>query len=408
MNPEDLQIASYRGATWFVSTSGISGGRKDAKKEIVSSDRQVIEDLGLRQRVFTLSGVVAARRTNDGAEILSYQASRDRLLDALEKGGTGILIHPFFGRIENVVARTFTLNEDMKKLGEAEITITFEISNTDGAPTPAENVLGSIIAGNQAVQDAVEADLSENLSVTAGFTGNFQDAIDKGNEIVDQMNEATQPVAIAADELDAWSNQLAEFTANITSLVATPVDFADSVINLFGTMNGLYAGTVATIQATFDANTRLFGFGQTDVPFNLNTAGRIEKQRNRTAVNNAMKVLALGYAYENAAQFDFATADEVDAVSTVLEDQFQVLVDSGDLSAEVEEELTKLRIAVADFFITEKLQKPQIVLVETPFTSARLLAYQYYGSSDLGETIADLNELRSLNAIQGQIRILTA
>ena len=408
MNPEDLQLASYRGAAWFVSAAGTSGGRKDAKKVIIDSDRQVIEDLGKRQRVFTLSGVVAARRTNDGQEILSYQASRDRLLSALEKGGTGVLIHPFFGRLDNVVARTFTLNEDIKRLGEAEITITFEISNTSGAPQPAEDVLGSIVSGNEAVQDAVNADISENLSVTAAFTGNFQDAIDKGNEIVDEINEATQPVAIAADQLDEFSAELSDFTANITSLVANPSDFADSVIGLYQSMNGLYAGTAATFESTFAAMTRLFPFGEDDVDFPLDTAGRVERQRNRTTVNNAMKSLGLSFAYENASQFSFATSNEVDDVSTVLEDQFQALVQSGDLSSDVEEALTKLRVRVADFFIAAKLQKPQIVLVETPFTSTRLLAYQYYGESTLGETIAELNELDDLNAIQGQIRILSA
>lgn len=407
MNPEDLQLASYRGAAWFVSSAGMTGGRKDVAKEFVNSDLRVVEDLGLRQRTFSLGGVVAARRKNDGTEITSYQEARDQLLAALERGGTGVLIHPFLGRIENVVCRSYSFLEDTKALGKAQIDINFEISNATGVPVPAEDVLGSVVSGNDLVKAAVEEDIADNYEVTDAFTGNFNDALDKANEIVSEIEDAVAPVAVAIDKLDDYSAQLSEFTANVTSLVRTPVDFADSVIGLFNTMNGLYVGTTATFRATFDALVRLFPFGDGDVSFAVNTSPRTQRQANRDIVNNAMQALALSHAYLNASQFTFDTADDVDTISADLEAQFQKLITSGTLETSVAEELTKLRISVSNFFIETKITKPQIVSVRTPFTSTRLLAYRYYGSSALGETIARLNGLDDLVGVKGSVDILT-
>ena len=101
---EKLFEASYKKAVFFLTRSSITGGRKDTKKEIVNSDFQVIEDLGLRQPIFTLTALVAGR---DGD--LGYKEMRDKLLDALQEGGRGQLIHPFYGPINNVVARSFTI-----------------------------------------------------------------------------------------------------------------------------------------------------------------------------------------------------------------------------------------------------------------------------------------------------------
>ena len=121
MIPEDLQEVSYRGELFYISGSKISGGRKDVKKEVANSDLQVIEDLGLKERVFTINGKIATRRDSSGVTITTYKQMRDRLLDALEKGGTGVLIHPWYGRIDDVACRAFSIDENLTGLGVAEI-----------------------------------------------------------------------------------------------------------------------------------------------------------------------------------------------------------------------------------------------------------------------------------------------
>ena len=81
---------------------------------------------------------------------------------------------------------------------------------------------------------------------------------------------------------------------------------------------------------------------------------------------------------------------------------------TGTLSSGEEEELTKLRITSTDFFNAQRVTKPQIIEVQTNPTSTRLLSYQYYGSSDLGEDIARLNGIDDPAFVSGRVQVLSA
>lgn len=404
MLPEDLHPASYRGAFFFVSGSATSGGRKDALKDFVSSDRRLVEDLGLNPRGFTLSGTLAARLNPAGNIITTYQDVRDTFLAALELGGPGILIHPFYGEIKNVVARNFTINESTSSLGDASIQITFAISDADGLPAPEENVLATIISDNGAVTEAAGADIDERFSVTEALTGNFGDSVNKVDELIEGITAATDPIAIGADKLDAFSAELSAFSTNVASLVAAPSDLSDSITNVFSTVNGLFE----TAGGTLEAFKGLFDYGDLDINFNLDTATRVERQRNRDILNANTGALALSYAYLAAASVDFATVADIDAASQDLEDQFQKVDVAGTLDTTVAEPLRLQRIHILAFFEAQRVTKPQIITVRTAPTSTRLLAYQYYGSSAQGVTLALLNGFEQSALIEGDVHILSA
>lgn len=405
MNPEDLQVASYKGAEWLVTRAGLAGGRKDSKKVFVGSDLQVIEDLGLKRRVFTLSGTVAARRDNEGNEILSYQEARDTLLEALESGGTGVLIHPFLGRRNNIVCRTFSLTESTTSLGDSPIEITFEISDTTGLPIQQASVLGSVTSANDALVAAIEADTADRFSVAKIFIGNFEDALDKTEAISDSVGDATSTSAIAdVDKLDKFALLLSDFVDDAPSLVDNPAAMSTRLNGIFTSMSLLYDIPLNT----FDVFERLFDFGLDDVVILLTTAGRIERQKNRNVLNDNVQASALGYAYESGVQIEFQSVDDIDATSKILEDQYQSMIASGTLDTSVVEPLTELRIAAKDFFDQARVTASQVITVRTNFTTTRLLAYQYYGESNLGDTIAELNGLDDGVGVEGNLQILTS
>ena len=404
MLPEDLHQASYRGAFFFVSGTTTGGGRKDVLKEFVSSDRQLVEDLGLRPRSFTVSAVIAARRNPAGDVLTSYEEVRDTLLDALELGGPGILIHPFYGKLQNITARTFTLNENMTHLGEATIQITFAISDIDGRPAPEENVLATIAADNAKVADTVGQDIDARFSVTNALIGNFPDAVTKVTEIHTFLTDAVEIASIGTEALDTWSSELSDLSTDVSSLVAAPTDLSDSITSIFSTMNGLFAtagGTLAAFEGLFD-------YGDLDLSLTLNTAAKTERKRNRDILNGNVQGLALSYAYLAAASVVFTTVTEIDAASQDLEDQFQKLETAATLDTTVAEPLRMQRVHILAFFEAQRVTKPQVLTVQTPPTSTRLLAYQYYGASTLGVTLALLNGLDQSAFVEGAVEILSA
>ena len=176
MDIQELHPASYRGAYFFIASTSTSGGRKISRKLPVDSDKQLLEDMGLRNRAFNVTGTIAPRRDNNGSIITTYQKVRDDLLAALELGGTGILIHPFYGRLENIVAITWSVTEDMRSLGDTPITITFEISNTDGLPSPTTNVISKVQTNTISVTTAAQTSIGGFASI---FATNFEYALEK-------------------------------------------------------------------------------------------------------------------------------------------------------------------------------------------------------------------------------------
>lgn len=403
MRVDELHEASYRGAFFYIGSSEIAGGRKDAKKEFVNSDLQVIEDLGLKQRVFTINGTISDRRDNAGKIITPYLQARDRLIDALEKGGIGILIHPWYGRLEDIVCRTFTLNEDTTQLGAGSISITFEVSNTDGVPASNPAVLTNVAAGNTSVIAAAIALLKDIWDISTNATGNFQAGVDKCTDFVAAVDKATSPIAAVSSEINEQARTVNNFSNSIVSLVSDPVALSESVSEVMASIGDLYS----TPERTLSAFQNLFPFGDNDIDLPYSTFIAVERKRNADAFNLTVQATALSYSYLSASEIDYTTVEAINAVEADLEAQYQKLFLNEDIEAELIDSLTDLRTTSTGFLSEQKLTASQLITIQTNPMSTRMLAFNYYGSSEDGEAIAELNDLYDLAYHQGDLRIFT-
>jgi len=392
---DELQPGSYKGVSFLIETSSVAGGRKDVKHSFPNSDRQAIEDMGLAPRVYTVNAVI----TGD-----DYFAARDRFIAVLEEGGPGVLIHPLYGQQENIVARTYTLSENLTSLGDGKISIVFEVSNDIGVPTQSQNTLSLIEAANDTLTAAVGDDIAANYNVTAAYSNSFTDAVTKLDDMVTEINEKTAFVQASADEINAFNQSLNDFSASITSFVQSPVALAESINNLYTGINNLYPTALATIEVLKG----LFDFGDDDTARVEDTASRIERNLNDRIMNQTTQTIALGYAYLNYAQIDFLTVEDIDETADVLETQYQKIMATEGLTDETKSSLTDLRVQMQAFFDEQKLTAKQLITINTNPISARLLAYQYYGDSSDGEQIAELNGTDDVTFLEGDVRILTA
>ena len=404
MNPEELQRASFRGVPFLVSSAGTSGGRRLVRKRFPNSDRQVLEDLGLNPREFNVSGVLAARRNATGGEIQGYREVRNAFLAALEKRGSGALVHPFLGRFESLGVVTYNLNEDMTRLGDATIEITFAIDDTDGVPQQTGSVVGSVTTGSESVSVAAKADVVERFEVTPSSPGNFADAVAKATEVLASVTGAVEVIAIADEVVDDFADLTENYEDEIVSLMTDSDLFGKDTVVLVEQIIDLYTD----VEDAFDSLTRLFGFGDDDVAILPTTAGKTERKQNRDVLTSTVQAVALSQAYLAASSFVFTTTEDVDEVSEALEAQFQKLSDAGVMGEDVEESLSLLRVTAGEFFDQQRDLRPQVITVRTTLTSTRLLAYQYYGSSDQGDTIALLNGFADAAVIEGDVKVLSA
>lgn len=398
---------SFKGIPIRIDSGSVTGGRKNVKKEFPNRDTQTIEDLGLRPRTYNLQIVVAPRTTVAGGITKTrqdYFDYRDSLISALENKGPGDLIHPLYGRIENVVATTFTINEDFSDFGRTRLFVTFKVSDDTGVPRQTLTAVSQLNKSNTDINTAVDADITDNYSVDTKFKNNFGDAADKINEIIGSAVDATSFLGAAADEINEFNALIGQMSADVNSLVIAPNSLASSINNLFSNIDGLFGTTENTAKA-FQG---LFGFGGSDEDdVNPTTAGRIQRKQNRAVLNGAVNASTLGFAYVNSAQIQFENVREIEEAADDLEVQFQVVMTSGS-SNEVIAAVTDMRVIVQQFFDEQKTTAKQITEIHTNTIPARVLSYQYYGESESANDIIGLNEITDVSFVQGDVEILTS
>ncbi len=307
---DQLSPASYKGAPFLVNRVSTSGGRKTVQHDFPNSNIQVIEDLGLSPREYRISAIIAEP---------NYIQKRDTLLKALEEGGKGVLVHPFYGRIENIVARTFTLNEDVSRLGDTVVEIVFSPSETDGLPTQSINTVSQISTLSGIVSGNMVSDIADLFKVTNAFQGNFAAAASKLNDVASAFGINAQLPTVSASQINKYNSLVNNFESSINTLIGNPTELAADIQEIFVEFPKLY--TTATQQT--DALALFFDFGDSDNTINPTTAGLIERKQNNDVLNNAMKTFALSEAYISSAEIDFTTVNDVENTADTLELAFQ-------------------------------------------------------------------------------------
>lgn len=396
---DDLQPGSYKGVPFLISTSSISGGRKDVLHSFPNSEKQTIEDLGLNPRVYNVTAFINANTKNE-----NYLQKRDFFLSILEQSEPGTLIHPLYGRIDNVVARSFTLNENFTELGQGKISIVFGVTDDFGVPFRSQNTLSLIESSNNNYFAALNIDVAKNFNVNIKNLNSFQDSIETLNNVVTDFQKNTDFIQASSDKIDTYTKQLNDFSSNVTSLVSSPQNLADSINNLFIAVGNLYP----SVDASVNVLTGFFDFNDNKTNRIENTTSRIERNKNDNIIKASMQNLSLSMAYLNTAQIKFDTVTDIQIRSDALETQFRKVISLSILENETQDKIHILRDAYQLFIDEQKLNARQLITVNTNLTSARLLSYQYYADSTQGERLADLNNIDDVTFIEGNVTILTA
>ena len=296
------------------------------------------------------------------------------------------------------------MDEDVTRLGDAGISIVFEVSNTDGIPVVNKKVIGRVSRFHELLLSTGKSALGKSWSVTKTSTGNFQAAKKKLDSFITTVNDATSPIKKLSNRVNEHTTLLSNFSGDVVSLVSAPSDLSDSITGAMSSVFSLYA----TSNGTLTAFKNLFDFGDNDINLPQITAIAIERKKNNDALNSIVQSEALGFAYLSASQIDYETVAGINEVESDLDIQYKKLALNPTIDAGTLDALTDLRVATQEFFEQKKLSSSGIITVQTNPTSTRLLAYNYYGKSDRGEAIAELNELYDLSYHQGDIRIFTA
>lgn len=391
----ELKTARYKGVEFLFSDMPTTGGNRLIKFNYPGSDKQSIERQGKAPRTFTLTAIIPHE---------DYFQQRDNLLRVLEDGVAGVLTHPTFGDVENVINGRYTLTEKLSEIGRAEVVIPFEVDDSPGIPRQSGNLASQVQTESGLLNDQLQADLADTYEVSLSSPGNFTDARANMNTLLDTFDAAANSQESVASNLASFRASLNSFRGNIGGLVRAPTELSEQVSGLFADFNNLFAQPADTYAALTD----LFDFGADDPVIQTNTVGRIQRKQNRDAVRVDMRAQALSYAYVNAAEVVYDTTEDLEAVQTALEAQYVDIRENQDISNAALEQLDRVRVRAQATLAEVSVSTRSIITVETPLRPLSVLVYEYYGSTDLVDTIADLNDIQQNAFVEGSLRILSS
>jgi prophage DNA circulation protein len=390
----ELKTAKYGGVELLFTDLPTTGGNRLIKYLYPGSDKQSIERQGLIPRSFTMTIIIPDE---------NYEQIKENTLRVLDDGVKKAFTHPTFGAIENVINGPWTLTERTSELGRAEITTTFEIDNAPGIPQQSGALASQVQEQGSATGDELEDDLGEGYDVTPEAPGNFADALDNLNDV----SAAIASVADLADPLleniASFRQSVSNFTGSINNLIQTPAALAGEISGMFEDVNNLFSAP----ETLLGAFTSLFSFGADDPVVLPTTAGRIQRIKNRELVRANMRTNALIYAYLSAVESEYSNTDDLDAVQASLEAQYLDIRNNQLISGATSEELDRLRVQAQQSFDIVRVNTRAIITIETPRIPLSVLVFKYYGSTELFDVIAEMNNVKQNAFVEGELRILT-
>jgi len=389
-----LKTAKYKGVEFLFTDATTVGGNRLIKFNFPGSDKQSIERQGKRPRSYPVTIWIPH---ND------YLTQKANLQRVLEDGEVGVFTHPIDGDIENVITGEYRLDEDITVLGRTPLTVTFEIDDSPGIPQEAGALPAQVQAASDLVNAALEGDLADGYDVGLDKAGNFGDALDNVNSALDSMVAATQVVTPITENLTEFRASVQNITGTVGELILAPAALAATIDGLYADLNNMFAAPGDAL-AAFKS---LFGFGSTDPVVNPTTGGLEQRKQNRDLVRANLRGRALSLAYLNAAESTYTTTDDLDQAQADLEAAYVDLRTNQLISNNTLELFDRLRVQAQATLDQERVNTRTTVTIETKRTPLSVLVYSYYGSTDLVDTIADLNNVKQNAFVEGELRILT-
>ncbi len=254
---DELRPASYKSVPFLVTATNTPAGIKHVKHVFPNSSNQSIEELGLLQRTYNVTAVITANPRGSG-----YLTRRDRLLRALEEGGVGTLIHPFYGRLEDIKAVSWTPAETLTAVGEYVTDIVFEVDRPQAVPEAAGFSLSQVFQSVTDFVSAVTTDISSNYGVINSFVSNITDGINQVKQFATAVETNISIASQIPDKITEITEEIQALFDNSVTLALNPDQLGTDTTAIFDTMDDLYSEPPVTLEVM----KRFFTFGDEDVP----------------------------------------------------------------------------------------------------------------------------------------------
>lgn len=418
-----LRSASFRGAKFFMDSSEFDGGRRVQLNEFPLRDVPYPDDQGRKARGYRLNAycITPLPGSADAQAGLTYMDLRDKLITALELGGPGTLVHPYLTIKGQVVPGLFTMSETWEKGGYASFSLSFTEAGALLNPVAAVATQNVTQTAATALQTALNDGFTKKFSVLDEAKWISDAAVKKLGQVTQAMNDASQYLTVPSAITNLVSASTA-FSSGLTGLISAPSALAASMLGIVNLVPSLVDQPLDALKLYKHG---LFSFGAGDTPDTGDSAGELQDEANRKAVNTYVIGSAIaGYATvtsqipaTSSVSFPAAAApqavtgiqgyDTRDATDQALQD----LLDAAEALLQFLDDdsyaaMKDLCAAVAQDLNARAAALPTLVTWTPPATlPALVVAQMRYGDATRADEIVARNDVVNPSFVQGGVAL---
>jgi prophage DNA circulation protein len=389
-----LQRGSFRGIEFNFTDLSKSSGRKSIIHTYPNSDTTNSEDLGRLPLTFTIkmyTGIIS-----DPNE---YYTRRNALEGALAKKGPGRLIHPTYGTLNVQLNGTYTINENIARLGQATFTATFTVVDREEdylKSDPGSDV--SITNGTISINDAV-ADVLDDMKDIS--TQGAWDSVLNATNAVLEFATNTLPLVRDADKYNALNILINEIEIFYNQKVGTIGVELTSLLDLI-------EESITDPSDRFNAYKSLFTFYDEEVSrlVDPTTQELLAIDTNTRLFRNFTQTQAVTHASNSVTDIDFQTETELDSVASDMFSQYDKVQQLQSGESSIYNDLQQQRVDFNDFIKDKEQTVLRVETVTVANSSLTTLVHDYYGNQDNYDLIKDLNGFTDPSLLNGEVLIV--
>lgn len=410
-----LRPGSFRGVPFHVVPAYENQfGIRGVTHEFINRDKPYREELGKQAEGFTVEVIIGGP---------DYMDVRDKLKEALLKGGPGKLVHPYLGELTVKVLDNCSLVETTAEGGLARFSLkfvesgeeTYPASTVDHSRQASDQATTVLSAAGQVFQEVYTIRGPEYLATT--FLEDVRAAANLARRSVRAV-AATVGLDAVLEVIDTAATLTAAGIRTAASVVSQVQGVAAAVASISSPADAL---------AAFRAVNELAQFGEVlisghpvsrlaeewiEIP--LTTATRAIQAANRTALSGLVRVAAVAEAARtalNLAPAGYRQAVELrDGVNNLIVGEMKAAGDAA--QDDLYQALWDLQQATVPPLTELAVNLPKLTTYPVPpgGRSAVLVAFDLYGDLDRADEILLRNGLAGGDLIQGDtvLEVLSA
>ena len=374
---DDLLPASFRNVRFHVENTSIAVGRRLANFEYPSQDTPYAEDLGRKQRLYSITGYIV------GDDWISQQKA---LETALQDKGPGLLVHPVAGEV-TVAVENGTLDFDRTEGRMIRFQAVFIETGQRQNPTQSINTAQQIAISAVKALAAILTQFTDDFT-TKGFSGFLSDnATTQFSSMADQVNSISGSANATGDASDELAAETESFKAGIDT----------SNANALGSGSLSVVAGLGTAVDSAERILSLTSFGD-DIPaVSETTSSRKQEAKNQAATITIVKRAAIIETAKSAASIKFSSKD--DAVlfrDKLISEMDSEIIAAGDADQrESWAALTDLKAKVIEDLNQRAASLGSITEVDiNENTPALVMANRIYGDATRTNEIVERNKIK--------------